>query len=127
MEHMISPENLRRHVTVSDLEPTKAEASGFYCRTAISLVSGFGRKRPQPGHPASRSRRVFNRLRWHAACHPRNGNMSTPRQDLGYALRGLYRNRGFAAVAILTIGIGIGANTTVYSWMRALLVNPLPG
>jgi predicted permease len=53
--------------------------------------------------------------------------MSTPRQDLGYALRGLYRNRGFAAVAILTIGIGIGANTTVYSWMRALLMNPLPG
>jgi predicted permease len=54
-------------------------------------------------------------------------NMSTFRQDFGYAVRGLSRNRGFAAVAILTIGIGIGANTTVYSWMYGLLLNPLPG
>jgi predicted permease len=53
--------------------------------------------------------------------------MSTFRQDVHYALRGLSRNRGFAVVAILTIGIGIGANTTVYSWMHALLLNPLPG
>jgi predicted permease len=53
--------------------------------------------------------------------------MSTLSQDLRYALRGLSRSRGFTAVAILTIGIGIGANTTVFSWMRALLLNPLPG
>jgi predicted permease len=53
--------------------------------------------------------------------------MSTFGQDLRYALRGLSRNRGFAAVAILTIGIGIGANTTVYGWIHALLLNPLPG
>src|SRR5215831_15021265 len=53
--------------------------------------------------------------------------MGTLRQDLRYALRGVSRNPGFAAVAILTIGIGIGANTTVYSWMHALLLNPLPG
>jgi predicted permease len=53
--------------------------------------------------------------------------MGTLRQDLRYALRGVSRNPGFATVAILTIGIGIGANTTVYSWMHALLLNPLPG
>src|SRR5579883_1291836 len=53
--------------------------------------------------------------------------MSTLRQDLRYALRGFFRSPGFAAVAILTIGIGIGVNTTVYSWMHALLLNPLPG
>jgi len=53
--------------------------------------------------------------------------MSTLRQDFRYALRGISRNKGFAAVAILTIGIGIGANTTVYSWIHALLLNPLPG
>ena len=53
--------------------------------------------------------------------------MGTLSQDLRYALRGVRRNPGFAAVAILTIGIGIGANTTVYSWMHALLLNPLPG
>ena len=53
--------------------------------------------------------------------------MSTFQQDVRYAVRGLSRNRGFASVAILTIGIGIGTNTTVYSWMHALLLNPLPG
>ncbi|MBS1856375.1 MAG: ABC transporter permease [Acidobacteria bacterium] len=53
--------------------------------------------------------------------------MGTFRQDLRYAMRGIGRNRAFAAVAILTIGVGIGANTTVYSWMHALLLNPLPG
>ena len=49
------------------------------------------------------------------------------RQDLRYALRGFSRSPGFAVVAILTIGIGIGANTTVFGWMNSLLLNPLPG
>ena len=48
-------------------------------------------------------------------------------RDIRYALRTLARNPGFAAVAVLTIGIGIGANTTVFGWMRAMLLNPLPG
>src|SRR5271167_4820482 len=47
-------------------------------------------------------------------------------RDLRYAIRGLLGNPGFATVAILTIGIGIGANTTVFSWMRNVLLNPLP-
>ena len=50
--------------------------------------------------------------------------MSIFGQDMRYAVRGLSRNRGFAVVPILTSGIGIGANTTVYSWMHALLLNP---
>jgi predicted permease len=53
--------------------------------------------------------------------------MSSFRQDLRYALRGFSRSPGFAAVAILTIGIGIAANTTVFGWMNSLLLNPLPG
>ena len=47
-------------------------------------------------------------------------------RDLRYAIRGLLGNPGFAAVAILTIAIGIGANTTIFSWMRNVLLNPLP-
>ncbi len=53
--------------------------------------------------------------------------MTTFKQDLRYAVRGVLRNRGFAVVAILTIGVGIGVNTTVFGWMQALLLNPLPG
>jgi predicted permease len=53
--------------------------------------------------------------------------MSAIQQDFRYALRGISRSPGFALVAILTIGVGIGANTAVYSWMHGLLLNPLPG
>jgi predicted permease len=53
--------------------------------------------------------------------------MGTLGQDLRYALRGLYRNGGFTIVAVLTIGVGIGANTTVFSWMHSLLLDPVPG
>jgi predicted permease len=48
-------------------------------------------------------------------------------RDLRYGFRTLTQNPGFAAVAILTIGIGIGASTTIFSWMRSMLLNPLPG
>jgi predicted permease len=48
-------------------------------------------------------------------------------RDLRYGLRTLARNPGFGAVAVLTIGIGIGASTTIFSWMRSMLLDPLPG
>jgi predicted permease len=48
-------------------------------------------------------------------------------QDLRYALRSLRSRPTFAAVAILTIAIGIGANTTIFSWLRSLVMNPFPG
>ncbi len=47
--------------------------------------------------------------------------------DLRCAARSLRLNRGFAAVVVLTIGIGIGANTTIFSWLHPLLFDALPG
>jgi len=46
--------------------------------------------------------------------------------DLKFALRGLRRDRGFAAVAILTLTIGIGANTAIFSVIDGVLLRPLP-
>jgi putative ABC transport system permease protein len=48
-------------------------------------------------------------------------------QDLRYALRTLRGRPTFALVAVFTIAIGIGANTTIYSWLRSLILNPFPG
>lgn len=47
-------------------------------------------------------------------------------QDVRYAVRLLFRSPGFAAVAIATLGIGIGANATIFSVIHGILIEPLP-
>jgi predicted permease len=60
-----------------------------------------------------------------------SGNGGTPlfeniRRDVRYAVRTLWRDPGFAAFAILIVGLGVGASCTIFSVVNTLLIRPLP-
>ena len=52
--------------------------------------------------------------------------MSTLISDFRYSIRSLLKNPGLTVAAVLSLGLGIGANTTIFTWVQAVLFRPIP-
>src|SRR5262249_56261565 len=53
--------------------------------------------------------------------------MQTLWQDLRFGARMLLKKPGFTLIAVVTLALGIGANTAIFTWLKAMILQPLPG
>lgn len=104
-----------RELLVGDLEEAYAARGGraaalvFVFEVLHASIAGRRRGSALPDLPRRKPAMIESLLR-----------------DLRYGLRGLARNRGFTAVAMISLALGIGFNTAIFTLVNAVLLRPLP-